>query len=112
FTDDDWKVPPDPTRQRGLPGGGEMHHPLAKPPMGNLWARSEGGIRPPAAARTALISRGGLASPKDFGRNPAFGLAKAAYYEGVKGYFRDFLTNIADERKGKPARAMTDTRIP
>jgi len=112
FTDDDWKVPPDSTRMRVLTEWREMHHPLAKLLMGKLWARCEVVIRPVDASHLALYFRGGLASPSDFESNPAFALAKAAYYEGVKGYFRDFLTNIADERKGKPAEPASDPRIP
>lgn len=112
FTDDDWKVPPDSTRKRVLTEWREMHHPLAKLLMGKLWARCEVVIRPLDANHMALYFRGGLASPSDFESNPAFALAKAAYYEGVKGYFRDFLTNIDDGRKGKPAQSAADPRIP
>jgi len=112
FTDDDWKVAPDSTKMRVLTDWRELRHPLAKLLMGKLWARCEVAIRPLDAHRIALYFRGGLTSPSDFETNPAFGLAKAAYYQGVSGYFRDFHTNIADERKGKPAQPATDTRMP
>ena len=112
FTDDDWKVAPDSTKKRVLTEWREMRHPLAKLLMGKLWARCDVEIRRLDASHVALYFRGGIASPNDFESNPAFGLAKAAYYEGVSGYFRDFHTNIADGRKGKPAEPATDPRIP
>ncbi|HKA25260.1 MAG TPA: hypothetical protein VKF80_09780 [Candidatus Eisenbacteria bacterium] len=103
FTDDDWKVPFDSTKTHVLTEWREFHHPLAKMLLGKLWARCEVDIRPLDRAHVVLLFRGGIASPNDIESNPAFALAKAAYYEAVHGYYRDLHTNLADERKSKPS---------
>lgn len=101
FTDDGWAAKLDTLHSVVVTEWREFHHPLAKLLYGKLMARCEVEIKALDAGRTVLLFRGGLASPSDIESNPAFALAKAAYYEGVHGYYRDLHTGLADRLAGK-----------
>lgn len=100
FTDDGWAAKLDTLHSVVATEWREFHHPLAKLLYGKLMARCEVEIKPLDARRTVLFFRGGIASPSDIESNPAFGLAKAAYYEAVQGYYRDLHTGLADRQSG------------
>ena len=104
FTDDGWVAKLDTLHSMVVTDWREFHHPLAKLLYGKLMARGEVEIKPIDDHRTALFFRGGIASQSDIESNPAFGLAKAAYYEGVNGYYRDLHTGLA-ERLARKNRA-------
>jgi hypothetical protein len=101
FTDDGWTAKRDSLHSAVVTDWRDFHHPLAKLLYGKLMARCEVEIRALGADRTVLFFRGGIASPSDIESNPAFVLAKAAYYEAVRGYYRDLHTGIADRKSGK-----------
>ena len=96
FTDDGWAAKLDTLHSVVVTEWREYHHPLAKLLYGKLMARCEVEIKPIDGHRTALFFRGGIASPSDIESNPAFGLAKAAYYEAVVGYYRDLHTGLTE----------------
>ena len=101
FTDDGWTAKRDSVHSAVVTDWRDFHHPLAKLLYGKLMARCEVEIRALDDRRTVLLFRGGIASPSDIESNPAFGLAKAAYYEAVRGYYRDLHTGLADRLSGK-----------
>jgi hypothetical protein len=107
FEDDGWVAKRDTLHGMVVTDWREFHHPLAKLLYGKLMARCEVEIRALDDQRTILLFRGGIASPSDIESNPAFGLAKAAYYEAVHGYYRDLHTGLADEHKGKNPTSQT-----
>jgi hypothetical protein len=101
FTDDGWTAKRDSVHSAVVTDWRDFHHPLAKLLYGKLMARCEVEIRSLDDQHTVLLFRGGIASPSDIESNPAFGLAKAAYYEAVRGYYRDLHTGINDRLAGK-----------
>lgn len=101
FTDDGWVAKFDTLHSMVVTDWREFHHPLAKLLYGKLMARGEVVIKGIDDHRTVLFFRGGIASPSDIESNPAFALAKAAYYEGVQGYFRDLHAGLAERLAGK-----------
>lgn len=113
FTDDGWTARRDTVKSLIVTDWREFHHPLAKLLYGKLMARCEVEIKALDATRTVLLFRGGIASPSDIESNPAFALAKAAYYEGVQGYFRDLHTGLADRQrsKGNPDAQAVEQRM-
>jgi hypothetical protein len=101
FTDDGWVAKLDTLHSMVATDWREFHHPLAKLLYGKLMARGEVVIKGLDDHRTVLFFRGGIASPSDIESNPAFALAKAAYYEGVRGYYRDLHAGLAERLAGK-----------
>lgn len=101
FTDDGWVAKLDTLHSMVVTDWREFHHPLAKLLYGKLMARGEVVIKALDGHRTVLFFRGGIASPSDIESNPAFALAKAAYYEGVQGYYRDLHAGLAHRKAGK-----------